>query len=696
MTKKEETLPDLEIFFFAKAIFVIISLLFNTFTSHKVTASQNTKSIIQADTTVELLTINEIYNLTNKVLLLTQSNNHAECISLANSVLCAQMKISARLYYSCYIQNYKSLSYKRLGNYFLSEANNRLAIENARRAHPKYIPALFNNLSTLYLDQNEANKAVPLLVYNQAQIDPVNMPGKFAQNLSNLSHAFASSGDSIVARSSFRKLMKFEQNSRSELEDYDPVVSHRTYGKFLLTQQDIATGIEHLQKSLNLSINDNVHNMQSANSLFYLAFAYQKLQNGEFAETYFAEAIEIMTEELSDSNNSESDYETVIIDLLIKSGEFYLEQGRLSDSYHDLEFAISRIERLTHAYASESTRFQLANLWIRAFKKGIYCSLKLFEETQNKAYLDQAFEWSLASKSLSLYWLTQRDHLYPIAGMPMDSLYKLQNMREEIQNWMDAQDIMDFSRPLMDTTGLNKMCQVVIQYEILEQHIQREYSLIRNQIDEDLLADYLNPKIFRKENYLGYQDMDSLILIFGVNRKERFYQMIPVDSSFRSDLRFVKTELSRPRYGLNKRDDQDAFSHASFRIYETLFKPIQDRLFSSNLAIHPDGELLGLPFEVLITNVEKTKTAGFKELSYLMNTYSIRYVATPFLITEDQSHKIPKNTLLVSCDGNAGGSVGTEETEQLKKSLYRPTQISLPQLHLEYKEHIQQYGACAG
>ncbi|MBT3244355.1 MAG: CHAT domain-containing protein [Bacteroidetes bacterium] len=692
MTETGKTLPVFRILFFVRVLFISISLVFSTFTPPSLATAQNPQSAKQADSTNELLTIREIYLLSNKVLLLTQSDQHEECISIANSTLCSQMKNSGRLYYSCYLLNYKSMSYKRLGNYFLSDVNNSLGIEYARHSHSNYILALFNNLSTSYLDRNNANKAVPLLLYNQIMIDSIEKPGKFAQNLSNLAHSFALSGDSILAKLSFQRLMKLEQASGSELDDYDPVVSHRTYGQFLLVQQNIESGIEHLQKSLALSIKANENKYQTAKSLFHLALAYQKLQNDQLAETHFNEAIDIMMAELPDSTSSESDYETVLIDFLVHRGMFYLEQGRLSQSYQDIEFAISRIERLTHAYASESTRFQMANLWIKAFKMGVYCSLKLYEETHNKTYLDQAFEWSLVSKSLSLYWLTQRDHIYPIAGMPMDSLYKLQNIREDIQNWMDKQSIMDFSRPLMDTSELNRMCQLVIHYEILEQYIQKEHSQIRNRIDEDLLTDYLNPRIFRKENYLGYQDMDSLFIVFGVNRKERFYEMIPVDSSLRRDLRFIKTELSEPRFGLNKQDDQSSFSYASFRIYETLFKPIKNHLFSKNLAIHPDGVLLGLPFEVLITDDVGAKTAGFKELLYLMNSYSIRYVATPYLLTGGKRNKTRKNTLLVSCSVNSGETVGTEEIELLRKSLKHPSLISLPQLQHTYKELIQQYG----
>jgi len=586
------------------------------------------------------------------------------------------------------------MSHKKLGNYFIAEANNKLSIEYARRSHQEYLPALFNNLSTLFLDQNEGEKAVNLLTIQNHYNDSIIYPGKYAQNLSNLAYAYVVNNDSANAHRVFQKLLTFHQRNVSEVIEYDSIIFYRNFGQFLIDDGESTQGLEYLKKSYKTSlINYGEHHFQTALVSFHLALAFQKLQKREFAETLFNEAIKIMMEELSDSASSESGYETVLIDLLIHRGEFFLEQDRLSESYQDLKFAISRIERLTHAYASESTRFLLANLWIKAFKKGVYCSLKLYEENINKAYLDQAFEWSLASKSLSLYWLTQRDHLYPIAGMPMDSLNKLQNMREDIQNWMDAQNIMDFSRPLLDTTELNRVCQLIIQYEILEQHIQKEYNLIRKQIDENLLTDYLNPKIFRKENYLGYQDLDSLFIVFGVNRKGRFYQMIPVDSIFRSNLRFVKAELSRPRFGLNKRDDLNTFSHASFQIYETLFKPIQDRLFSSNLAIHPDGELLGLPFEVLITsNVSTAKVAGFKELSYLMNSYSIRYVATPYLLTKKKRNKTLKNTLLVSCSGNSGKSVGIEEIELLKMSLKHSTHISLPQLRYAYKEIIQEYG----
>ena len=166
MTKHHEILPLMSKFFSYWHLGFPIALIISLFVPSHFVLGQTLDLSKKEDFISSQLTMSELYKLSEKVLSLKQANMLTESISLANQILSSGISNSGRCYYSCYILNYKSMSYKKLGNYFLSRANNKLGIEYAKYNHRDYLPALCNNLSTLYLDMNKAASALPLLKNN--------------------------------------------------------------------------------------------------------------------------------------------------------------------------------------------------------------------------------------------------------------------------------------------------------------------------------------------------------------------------------------------------------------------------------------------------------------------------------------------------------------------------------------------------
>ncbi|MCK5821034.1 MAG: CHAT domain-containing protein [Bacteroidales bacterium] len=472
---------------------------------------------------------------------------------------------------------------------------------------------------------------------------------------------------------------------------FEPYLSYLNAGKLQQSLGNYALGVKYLQEATEWAIKKyGTDHLHTANSFFRLAQGYEKAGFRDSCYQLLNKSIDIMLATQHEPILPLNSYETVLIEMLIERGRFMLEQNNHMRAYSDFRLVINRIERLSQINTSESTRFIIAKKGQEAFRMGILCALNLYKESGIPSYLNQAFEWSIQAKSLSLYWLSLRDYVYPIAGIPLDSLSKLQLMREKILNWQDKVDILNMKAP--DTSDLKRISKTALQYELLEQQILKNYELIRKASDENAITGLLIPENFRHESYLGYQDIDSLLIVFGVNKNERFFQVLQLDSALKTDIENYKKLLTATRSGVYNQSEVIDFQRLSNRVYKGILEPVESVIKSKNLALHLDGCLLGLPFESLVHSTPESVTyPRFKDLNYLLHHYHFRYVASPFLLKKDFKHVSRQKSLLLTCPDQLNHlSIGSE-AYRLQKIIHQLEIQRLDRIGPEFKEEMHEY-----
>jgi len=563
--------------------------------------------------------------------------------------------------YLGYLVNCKGSVYLRMGNYYLSEQCFNLAHVYGNKYGDKYlIHSSINNLGGLALVANKYAKARKDF---QHLLDPKSDIFDESLRFPALMNLFAIAifeKDSTTGNPLFTLLRPF-------LKRTDTYLLERNMGRFQMMLNDPESAIPYLKHALvkSITVNGQDH-YQTGLCYFHLGECYQTMGIRDSAEVYYSEAARILSARTINGVSGKAEvlpqYETVLIECLIMQGEFYSERPEtLLAALEKYTEAINRLLFLSHAITAESTRFIIAEKGRSAFNKGIACALKLFEQSKDDRYLNQAFEWSLQSKSLSLNWLVEKDLIYTSVGIPSELTVKLQAYRKNLDELLG--DSLDF----VVHVPLDSIGRVIRLYEETEKQIRIKYDEIRKGISADPVSHRINGKIFNKERYLGYYDLDSLIVVFGVTPKGRSYIRVPKDSLLIARINRFKDILTYPPHGLYGSKEVGEFSLLSSTLYEKLVKPALNGSERGNLAIHPDGILLGFPFEVLTTSRVISET--YKGLPFLMNRFQIRYLSTPLLIGPKHKPDFKRNAIsIISCNDAANiPDVATEVTGIAKK-----------------------------
>ncbi|MFA5815767.1 MAG: CHAT domain-containing tetratricopeptide repeat protein [Bacteroidales bacterium] len=433
-------------------------------------------------------------------------------------------------------------------------------------------------------------------------------------------------------------------------------------GRFQMMLNSTAKAVTYLKRALVKSLNVNGQNhYQTGLCYFHLGECYHILGIRDSAKICYNEATQVLSPSTLNVVLRKTEvlpqYETVLIECWMKQGEFYSERSEtLLLALEKYSAAINRLLFLSHAITAESTRFIIAEKGRSAFNKGIACALQLFEQTKDNNYLDQAFEWSLQAKSLSLNWLVEKDLIYARVGIPSELTEKLQAYRKNLDELLG--DSLDF----VVHVPLDSIGRVIRLYEETEKQIRIKYDEIRKGIATDPISRRITGKNFNKERYLGYYDLDSLIIVFGVTSKGRSYIRIPKDSLLITQINRFKEILSYPPHSVYGSKEVSEFSHLSFSLYEKLVWPALNGSERDHLAIYPDGILLGFPFEALTTS--KVISDTYKGLPFLMNRFQIRYLSTSLLIGPKHRHDFIRDAIsIITCKDAANiPDVATEVT----------------------------------
>jgi len=603
---------------------------------------------------------NQLYEKCTKVWsLLNEGKDHQACI-LADNIL-DSTGLGFQLPIWGYLSNYKGTMLHHAGNFYLSKKYYQLASLYATRLKDKLLlEHTINNYGALMLESFDKLAALNVL-NSQAMTDQtLSSNPLFLALHGNLASLAIENHDTTKAIQQFQLLLQ----NRDKINSQDPswIVVNRNYGIFLLESGRTDESFNFLQKAkatARLLVGQN--HFQTGICNLAIGDYYSKSGQKDSALQYYTQANNILGAYVSDTNtnSSQPQYEVVFLECLLKIGDLKSDSAEsLHEAHYIFSTAINRILSLSHSVTSETSRFIIAEKGRSSFNKGIACALKLYENTHDKKYMEEAFKWSLQAKSLSLNWLVEKDLIYPMVGIPSDLVRNLQNNRQLLERILGD--------TLFPTTSVSadSIIHALRDYEKSEKLIQSKHSLIREASQSNPLAQLMSDRTLEKGHYLGYYELDSTIVVFGQNRKEKFFTLIQKDSQLLSEIKKFKSILKdKPlsSYGLK---EVETYMNLSYSLFSKLILPILGKSRVHNLVIHPDGILDGLPFEALITRHSNAKL--FKDLPYLMNEYNIRYVSTSMLNKEQRPARINGLTIL-SCKSSTGIPESVNEISEVQK-----------------------------
>ena len=549
--------------------------------------------------------------------------NFAKALAKMQEALALHKKIGNRGGTILHYTNIANI-YERQGNYLHALDYHKQALAVSQAINAKHQTSrVLGNIGVVYVELGELNEA---LIYFQRALQLKRETGfkegeaailadigKIHQNRSEYgaaedsfevslkvartikeeedeSTALIALGDLQVERKNYPQALNYYQQSLALIKRMGQKEQegglHLAMGKVHLEKSDLATALSFFQKSLNLGMKMDAFDLMQE-SLAGLAAVAEKQKRYDDALKYYGQAIDKI--------------ESVRERLKIEAYKTKFIAGKL-EIYEAVITLLIRMGRFEDAY-NYLQRFRA-----RSFLEILSPQHIDFAEGVTPGRLQRYRDWE--QKLREIYGLlgneygkeeTQRN-VKLIAALN-DSLQRIQSQHQKISD-----EILLHHPRYAQLTGI---AQPLGLREIQQKILRPKLTLVEYFVGPEITAVYvIQPDTFHCE----------LLTIKRETLEEQVRQ-----------LRQPFTDVKAGK--IKNLADVDFNVKLAQQLYERLFKPIEKHLAqNTQLLIVPDGVLHYLPFEALVTGVEKTRHdpqvtfARFENCRYLVEKYAITYL----------------------------------------------------------------------
>ncbi len=298
----------------------------------------------------------------------------------------------------------------------------------------------------------------------------------------------------------------------------------------------------------------------------------------------------------------------------------YAENGQDTEGYQKALNMTQELIEITDDiradYFSDNAKLSLANDIKPALEKAIGVCQKLYQKTQDKQYLAQAFSFTEYSRGMVLYENTRLGN-----HLPPDLKAEGEALKQKEGALIAKNDVEKLQMYLRD---------------------KRQYTEKIKAFNHNLMASVGNlQKVLIPNNQtalIEYFVGDSSIFVFSLLQNDLILNELPKTKNFEQQIEALRTEIIEHKVV----HDATAFDAQSHALYCYLLKQTLDTLPKNlnQLIIVPDGVLNYLPFDVLVKKSSPVAASlSFKKSKFLLWDYTISYAYSANLLLEQKEMK---------------------------------------------------------
>lgn len=418
---------------------------------------------------------------------------------------------------------------------------------------------------------------------------------------------------------------------------------------------------------------------------------------------------------LSNIKNIPFPYE--LLNTITTKGVILYEKNRINPSITELKkvlahyaFATELLFQLRNTYRIEGSRNKLGRITQRLSQHAVVICNALYEKTQDKDYLKQAFVYAELSKSAVLFEAVQELKSRQVAGIPKEQTVlenglkvQIAYLREEVFHELQQGKKTNYDR----IKALEEQIEVTTKKHItLLQTIQRDYpryyDLKYN--NKGVTLDELQTILQPDEIFLEYVVTDSFVYTLAIGKTAVKSQFTPLDEP-------LSVVVKKLQYAL-KNSKPDLYAKYGYYLYKKILEDLTPFIQGKRLIITPDGELNYIPFGVLPTNKAVLTTPGpqtYLDAQFLIEQYPIcyNYSANLFLLSKQPHNFQPKRAMstwapdfhtmkAIVQDAGIGDALpplpgAQKEAQQIAKLFNSPAYIGQTASEWRFKNEAQQY-----
>jgi len=429
----------------------------------------------------------------------------------------------------------------------------------------------------------------------------------------------------------------------------------------------------------------------------FVARAKRSSGNIEGSLNEYQSAINILVEEMTGSSWYENPTTEMniqshqyLIESLVAKGELLKELFQKTNDLKDLkaslntfETAIAILEDMKNNEMSESSRVFWTQRTLLLIENSIETALLLHQNTNEKMYLNKAFNFSERSKALLLLASLLDHNLDAFVNVPDEIILKEKDLKNKINEYQgkikSEEKRCDAIRGKMLDLWRNKLVSLQNEFdlfvtEIKEKHpdyYHLKYDIqIANltRIQEQLLDDktaIISYFTGDKNSYVFLITQDNLTLRSIENSSELFDQTLLLYKSISSN----KTVQNNPQKAFEE------LKSLSFQLYQKILLPELSNIKKQKLLIIPDGKLAYIPFEILLNKEISSNNRDYKSLPYLLKEYAISYSPSASISLLNSNNKNTSNDYLGFAP-NYEGEKYSESKKQLSNLFYNDKEVT--------------------
>ncbi|MBI1747115.1 MAG: CHAT domain-containing protein [Acidobacteria bacterium] len=574
--------------------------------------------------------------------------------------------------------------YQRAGNY-------RQALDNYQQALQMHTDVTGNKLHQAFalrriaVVYSELGDYTRSLDYQNRSVQRFQEEGYrhyAGAGIGNIGHIYRLLGDYA------RALECYEESLKSAREFHDKKEEERnlsSIGDLYIRRGEYAKAQQHLERSLQLA-GETGNFLFKGGCLIHLGEVYKRTGDYTKALQYLEEGMKVLKGQghkyrLGQGWNSLGDLylglqrpndaikcfetalaigkETGVLEIVWEAqsglGRAQEQKGGYTEALDHYGAAINAIENIRSQLQLPEQKSSFLESKLKVYERTVDLVARLNEKDRAQGFDRQAFAYAERGKARAFLDLLAEAKAHVEAGIDRDLLQKRYHLTAQLSKGQtrlrdafvntDNQTNPSQSKTSADTftaTLVERLKKEQVAFEKESEQLQRE---IRRRNPKYADVHYPQPialeqaqKLLDEESALLEYVIgeDSSFLFAITNRAYRLYKLRPSAGSLTVQVKELRALIMKTTDPLDQALGGYAreFSRRAGDLYQVLVAPAEKLLADKKrLIIVPDGALVYLPFEALLSSPHKAAAMDFTKLSYLIKKYSIQYAPSATVLS---------------------------------------------------------------
>ncbi len=288
--------------------------------------------------------------------------------------------------------------------------------------------------------------------------------------------------------------------------------------------------------------------------------------------------------------------------------------------------ATQLLHQLRNTYKKEGSKYRLANVTHRFSQHAIIMCNDLYNRTQNKQYLQEAFHYAELSKSAVLFETMHDLKSKKVSGIPKSKIIEENGLKAKIA-YLKSEIYYEQQKTVLLNEA--KIARLETEIKRTKERHQKLLHLFETNYPKyyQLKYDYkgidvptLQNELSEKEVFLEYVATDSFIYVLAISKNDLISHFQPLSEKLPLRIKRMQYILKNNKAGL--------FRKYAPTLYRDIVEGIEPFIQGKNLIIAADAELNYLPFGILPTkasNFNDSTATLYRSSHFLIQDHAICY-----------------------------------------------------------------------